>query len=367
MMPIDTKLTYSFTTIDVPSSSSVSATGINDGGQVVGYYVDPVRNQALGFIFRDGHFAATGIADPGTGGFQPVDINNFGQLLGYSGEHSVLYSHGTFSDLQLKFHSTASGFNDLGQIVGQLSFSHGVGSFVYSNGNYTDVRVPGAFRTLVADINDRGVIVGTYGDHPAPPYTHGFVDTGGKYVTVDVPGAISTSISDINNLGQLVGSFVDAAGHGHGYVDVKGRFTTIDVPTSTYTQVTGINDFGQIVGSFGDTSGHSHGFIARITPYDLGGHGNPSFLAGDDPDRSLPPVPGTDWMKGATAGSIIASFVGNQMLGAKAGDLLPSTGAERNTDTDIVSKAGAFGAWTGLGGGAMPVFASDHANQLPAG
>ena len=64
---------------------------------------------------------------------------------------------------------------------------------------------------------------------------------------------------------------------------------------------------------------------------------------------------------------MIASFVGNQMLGAKAGDLLPSIGAERNDDTDILSKAGALGGWTGLGGEAMTVFASDHANQLPAG
>ena len=61
--------------------------------------------------------------------------------------------------------TTADGINDLGQIVGyyQDAARNGHG-FLYDQGNYTPLDVPGAYITYATGINASGQIVGYYGD-----------------------------------------------------------------------------------------------------------------------------------------------------------------------------------------------------------
>jgi len=46
----------------------------------------------------------------------------------------------------------------------------------------------------------------------------GFIYNEGAFTTVDVPGAISTSLAAVNRRGDIVGSYQDAAGRRHGVV-----------------------------------------------------------------------------------------------------------------------------------------------------
>jgi hypothetical protein len=70
---------------------------------------------------------------------------------------------------------------------------------------------------------------GTYFD--AQGLRHGFVLDRGVYRTVDAPGAVQTAIADINNRGQILGTSLDGQGAFRSFVLTRGVVTTIeDVP-----------------------------------------------------------------------------------------------------------------------------------------
>jgi uncharacterized membrane protein len=87
---------------------------------------------------------------------------------------------------------------------------------------------------------------------------HGFLYANGQYSTIDVPGAVSTIASGINDSGEIVGSFFDGT-HTHGFVDQNGMFSQIDISGAADTYVNAVNNNGMIAGSF--TSDTAHGFI----------------------------------------------------------------------------------------------------------
>ena len=120
--------------------------------------------------------------------------------------------------------------------------------------------VPHTTRTDAFGINERGQIVGSYGDSAS--LRHGFLLDGDTWTTaIDVPGATNTDITGINNRGQLVGMY-SAGSHFHGFLWDRGTFTfPIDAPGATDTFANGINDQGQVVGFYLDAGGASHGFL----------------------------------------------------------------------------------------------------------
>ena len=111
-----------FTPIDFPGGEGTRVSGINNRGQMVGYYdSDDARR---GFLLSNGRF--TRIDQPGSSFTVPSRIDN------------------------------------LGRIVGGYLDPNGVNSrgFLWRNGNYTTIVAPGERTDTVAhDINDRGDIV----------------------------------------------------------------------------------------------------------------------------------------------------------------------------------------------------------------
>jgi uncharacterized membrane protein len=69
----------SFTTIDVPGASSTHAAGINDSGQIVGYFVDATGTHGF---FLDVGGSLTTIDVPGASDTFALGINNSGQIVG---------------------------------------------------------------------------------------------------------------------------------------------------------------------------------------------------------------------------------------------------------------------------------------------
>lgn len=68
--------------------------------------------------------------------------------------------------------------------------------FLYSNGDYSRITVPGATYVDPTGINDLGEIVGYY--KGASGADNGFIDLNGKIQTYNVNGG-QTIISDISN------------------------------------------------------------------------------------------------------------------------------------------------------------------------
>jgi probable HAF family extracellular repeat protein len=101
------------------------AAGINNNGQIVRAYYDNVGSGAHGYLYSNGTY--TTLNDPnGTYGTVATGINDHGQIVGYfinskDVEHGFLYSNGTYTMLNdpLGTHGTeVLGINDYGKIVG---------------------------------------------------------------------------------------------------------------------------------------------------------------------------------------------------------------------------------------------------------
>jgi probable HAF family extracellular repeat protein len=126
-----------------------------------------------------------------------------------------------------------------------------LGMAVQGNGQptyaFTTLEVPGSSwldnNGISANgINASGQIVGYYTD--ANYRSHGFLFNQGIYTTLDVPGAVHTVACGINDSGQIVGNSSRGA-----FLLDQGSYTTLRVPGADGTWAYGINATGQIVGS----------------------------------------------------------------------------------------------------------------------
>jgi uncharacterized membrane protein len=127
--------------------------------------------------------------------------------------------------------------------------------FLWDKGRFTTIDVPDAGGTTATDINNRGQIVGEYGEDPdnAPTALHGFLLSGGDFTTFDAPGVLFTEPGGINDRGQIVGSAASDPTEIHGFLldeGVEGDFTPVDFPGAPNTAAFDINNRGQIVGVY---------------------------------------------------------------------------------------------------------------------
>jgi hypothetical protein len=262
---------FTYTTIDHPLAG-VGGTVPNDieGGQIVGSYLD-ASGVTHGFLFdgatwstldhpaaaAPGGTAAYGISDGVVCGSY-VDAS--GQTLGF------LYDGVNWTTLDRPplgigpVDTFARGISD-GTVVGYSIENVAARGFVYRDGVFTDLVIPGAVGTFPQDV-DPGRIVGTYDDLVE---THGFLYDGAVVTTLDHPlglplGTFVTGIDGPNVVGNYL-SLQDGMGHGFLY-DGK-QYIPIDVPGATDTSVNGISG-SRVVGTYADADGQRHGFVASV-------------------------------------------------------------------------------------------------------
>lgn len=258
---------YCFSSLDVPGATETYAPGINNAGNVVGFYYTTTGD--FGFLYAGGNFTFIRVG-PDTTATSATGINDTGNIVGFYGDlkganEGFLYSGGNFTPINVPgaIYTEALGINDVGNIVGfygdTMRTYHG---FLYTKGGFTSIDFPGATETYACGINHSGNVVGFYAD--AKGSTHGFLDTGGNLIAIDVPGATLTEALGINDPGDIVGYYVDAKGVNHGFFSTKGGFTSVDFPGATETWGSGINASGNIVGYYADATGLTHGFIATF-------------------------------------------------------------------------------------------------------
>lgn len=179
---------YSFTTFDVPGSTSTDARGINDAGAIVGDF-----NGAGEALVRNPDGTFTTFSVPGaTNSLRAYGINNTNVIAGSYGDAAG--SHGFVRSAD---GNTITKFDVAGGIVGS---------------------------TVALGINDNGQSVGFFTTGSG---THGFLRSadGTAFTTLDAPGATTfTEAWGVNDGGMIVGLFNDATGV-HGFVrDAGGTF-----------------------------------------------------------------------------------------------------------------------------------------------
>jgi uncharacterized membrane protein len=167
------------TRISVPGSMETQALGVNNHGVVVGEYVD-VDGGFHGFGWKRGRL--TTIDGPGSSGGVVTDVNDRGHMVGAyftrnGATRGFLLRNGAYRTFNVPYGQLDLPFdiNNRGQIVGSsLSDPTGTRSagFVLRrgiNGPFTRIQFPGSLQTIARGIDDRGRIVGLYGNPDAAP------------------------------------------------------------------------------------------------------------------------------------------------------------------------------------------------------
>jgi len=113
-----------------------------------------------------------------------------------------------------------------------------------------DVPIPGAGTIQLRAINERRDIIGWYAGPSGSP-THSFLLRDGDVTLIIVPGADHTWANDINNAGLVVGSYQDAGGGQHAFTWRDGAFTLHPAPPGTFSSLRfdAVNASGAIAGS----------------------------------------------------------------------------------------------------------------------
>lgn len=155
------------TTLDVPGAFRTQAYGMNDTGVVVGGYTDAIGEH--GFSFNGVKYS---ILNLGTENFTvATGINDAGQIIGYyssKGGNTIgfLDSNGVITTISTNNNAVTEplGINSSGLIVGIEGTQTTFQSFMFQNGRFLQVplKVPSSFITQAEDVNDSGHVVGWY-------------------------------------------------------------------------------------------------------------------------------------------------------------------------------------------------------------
>ena len=263
-------------TYDYPNAIGyINSSGINDNGDVAGYFVD-AAGAIRGFVrFRNGTFSAPIVAPNDTGSTQVTDINNSPTVCGVSYDavnyafHGFFLTDGTFTlfDIEGAGSTTITGINVYGDFVGGYGpDTFNVQAYVDVNGQVSSFAIPGASFTTGTAINGLRMVVGNY-ILATDSSLHGFFrNTDGNLTyPVDFPGSTLTSLRGINDHRLVVGAYDDADSVMHGFVlKPPATFLSFTYPGATYTTLGGVNNRGLVCGDYGDVNGFRHGFIGRI-------------------------------------------------------------------------------------------------------
>lgn len=254
--------------------------GINDLGEVTGVYFDANGNQHA-FLRKEGGkivtFDAPNVGYPtqptlGSAGTIPTGINNEGDIVGYYTDANGAY-HGFVRSARGKFRiiddpsstsapsaTIAQAINDWGTVVGywfDANFnSHGFVRQV--DGSFVTVDPPGDVFSQAYHINDLGEMAGDWVDAATFTYHGMLLHSDGKLVTFDAPNAVNGTFGGLgqalNLEGSFAGTYADANSGAHGYVRyANGKFAEFTAPgggTSGFngTWSASLNLLGTVVG-----------------------------------------------------------------------------------------------------------------------
>jgi probable HAF family extracellular repeat protein len=107
------------------------------------------------------------------------------------------------------------------------------------------VTVVGPPNSAATDINNAGVVVGTY--PVAPGVTHGFLNRGKGLVDLGTLGGSSSDAQAINDRGEVLGNWITTGGQQRGYIYRYGRQRDIGIIPGRPTTYIDINNAGYIV------------------------------------------------------------------------------------------------------------------------
>lgn len=188
---------------------------INNHGDIVGFCHDDMSQMETGFVRRKNGTLFQFIA-PGSTSTVANGVNDFGQIVGRASGASGFFSFIRSSDGQYQSISPptieavvkAAAINNSLKVAGQYSDINGQHAFLWDNGQFTELRVPGAIGS--SDVrqlnnNDQALMFATV-DGVGSYYLY----DGGNYLRINSPeGYTWQSINALNDNGELTGFAFD--------------------------------------------------------------------------------------------------------------------------------------------------------------
>ena len=291
--------TFTYAPINIPGAFATEARGINNSGEVVGFYYptntchEPTGEVQFPNCFVHGFKMVNGVVTklmvPNSISTAILGLNDYGDLVGYTllnnggGAYAFLWLHNNvikffdaeFAGPSSDEHTVPFGVNKALTVVGGLWFygsSQGDTGFVWNNGTFSTMdpgdTVSGTCCWSVNGISNNGFLSGTN-------FYHDFVSAWFKSATDEdfYPVTRDTTGTGVNNNADVIGYFssgkgwfaktIEANEGTNDTTEKKPSFIPVAFPNSKTTYPLGLNDKRWIAGTYTDASGVMHGFIAK--------------------------------------------------------------------------------------------------------
>lgn len=286
---------FNYAPINFPGAVATVAHGINNSGEIVGYYQTTTCTNydanvpdcpTKGFKFQNNTY--TKLMVPNSTSTAIMGVNDYGDLVGFyrksdGTRHGFIWYHWnsirTIDYPNTKFTTVPMGMNRAGTVVGGLFGLGQTGTFsqrgwVWKNGTFSTMNPGGSGNGTccqsVNGINNNGGIVGQvfYLD-----FWQGWLKQAGdedffKDQSDSFATAVDNSMDVIGYSSVSAGGwFVKSAESNEAAGDVENNlaFMPVTYPSAKSTQPFGINNARYVVGSYTDSAGHRHGFLAQPT------------------------------------------------------------------------------------------------------
>ncbi|NEP45190.1 MAG: hypothetical protein F6K35_40610, partial [Okeania sp. SIO2H7] len=166
---------------------SIELTGVNNNGQISGYYLLPDFAGGSSFLLEGDNLRV-----------RDLDIEGSDRTLAWD-------------------------LNDAGKVVGQFRIPDVRNSaFLWENGNIIEeLDFPGARFTTARSIDNNDTIIGWLISDETEQGVNGFLWENGEFEGIDFPGATTTFAEDLNGEGLIVGSYRDSEGNRRGFTARK--------------------------------------------------------------------------------------------------------------------------------------------------
>jgi uncharacterized membrane protein len=268
-------MTFVFQTLDdTAATHGTEPSGVDNNGNIVGFYLDASNNQVGFYLPAGGNFEDVvspfnnitavphGLSELGALAGTAIDGGDSFAFFEQKGALVLIGPPGPGTQSM-----NANGINNNNWVVGDVSDGTTERGFLYiAAGGLKLLNDPlaGSLGTIARGINDLGKIVGGYFDSSGAEHGFIFNKGTGTWTTLNDPLGINTECEGINDKGQIVGIyFANGVEHGFLATKVNGKyvFTDVDDPLGVKgTGALGINNHGEIVGIYYDAADNLHGF-----------------------------------------------------------------------------------------------------------
>jgi probable HAF family extracellular repeat protein len=251
---------YQVTDLGTLGGSLTQPMDLNEIGQVTGYS-ETKTGELRAFLFTAGK-----IRDLGTLGGQGSlgnAVNDLGVVTGFSvtpsgAMHAMVYANGKMRDIGVAgVESAGSAINLLGQVAGYSVGADGVNkAFLYNGISSSNLAIAGV--SFAGAINSLGDVAGTYQDKTG---SHVYLmRLGARHDAA--PGHVSSIFgpSALNDLGQVTGGY-EVPGTTRGFVYYNGRMTNLGNLGGDYSYGMAISLTGDITGVAARADGQRHAFV----------------------------------------------------------------------------------------------------------